>query len=173
LGGESSLIFVAGDSAGGNLAAAVSLASRNRNGPTIRGQILIYPATDLSRFETDSHNYFQKGYYLTRRYMERFRALYLPDPREWANVYASPALAKDVSNLPAAFVLTAQFDVLRDEGEMYAKRLREAGVPVKSVRVEGVLHGFFSMGRVFGQFDESIVDIAEFVQSKRRSEIPE
>ncbi|MCK5837603.1 MAG: alpha/beta hydrolase, partial [Desulfobacula sp.] len=164
--GDTSRIFVAGDSAGGSLAAAVSLASRDQNGPAIKGQILIYPATDLSSFETDSHIQFGKGYHLTRRYMEKFRGFYLPNPEDWKHVHASPALAGDFSNLPAAFILTSQFDVLRDEGEIYAKLLQDAGVPVKTVRVEGMLHGFFTMGRIFSQLDQSILDIASFIETQ-------
>ncbi len=162
--GDKSRIFVAGDSAGGNLAAAVSLMSSEKNGPGITAQILIYPATNLSEFSTDSHRNFGRGYYLTGRYMEIFRSMYLPRSQDWQNVHASPLLADSLENLPPALVLTAEFDVLRDEGEAYARRLDSEGVPVKQIRYKGMIHGFLSMDRLFSQSDKAIDDISAFIK---------
>jgi acetyl esterase len=144
LGGDPSRIAVAGDSAGGNLSAVVSLRARDRNGPKISCQALIYPATDLSRLDTQSQNDFATGFFLTKEGLEWFRSHYLPKPEDRVDPYASPLLARDHSNLPPAVVITAQFDPLRDEGEAYAAKLRQAGVPVEVVRYDGVIHGFVS-----------------------------
>ena len=157
-------IFVAGDSAGGNLSAAVSIAARDRNGPKLRGQILIYPATNLSKFDTDSHNNFGKGFYLTERYMKKFREYYMPDQDLWTNIYASPYLAKSLKNLPPAFILTAQFDVLRDEGEAYARRLKSEGVLTIQTQYAGMIHGFLSMDGLFNQANHAFDEIAEFIK---------
>ena len=164
LGGNPSKIFVAGDSAGGNLSAAVSIAARDRNGPKLRGQILIYPATNLSKFDTDSHNNFGKGFYLTERYMKKFREYYMPDQDLWTNIYASPYLAKSLKNLPPAFILTAQFDVLRDEGEAYARRLKSEGVLTIQTQYVGRTRGFLSMDGLFNQANHAFDEIAEFIK---------
>ncbi|MBU2513573.1 alpha/beta hydrolase [bacterium] len=164
--GDTSRIFVAGDSAGGNLAAVVSLMSRDKGGPGITAQILIYPATNLADLTTESHQHFGNGYYLTRRYIEIFRSMYLPRMEDWQNVYASPLLAENLENLPPAMVLTAEFDVLRDEGEAYARKLESAGVPAKHNRYQGMIHGFLSMDRLFSQSKVAIDDIVAFIKSK-------
>ena len=102
--------------------------------------------------------------------MEKFREYYLPDRRDWYSKYVSPLLAKDLTNLPAAIVITAQFDILRDEGEMYAEKLRNAGVYVKSLRVNGVLHSFCSMGRIYDQFNQTMLKIADFIQARNEGQ---
>src|SRR5262249_50837939 len=121
LGIDPSRISVGGDSAGGNLAAVVCLKSRDENGPRIASQVLVYPVTDLSSFETDSYREFEDGYQLTKATMEWFRDHYLRSPGDGRNPYASPLLAYDLRGLPPALVITAQCDPLRDEGEAYAK----------------------------------------------------
>ncbi|MDD9301772.1 MAG: alpha/beta hydrolase [Desulfobacter sp.] len=136
LGGDPSKIFLAGDSAGGNLAAVAAIEARNLKGPDIAGQILIYPATDLSILDTDSYQNFAQGYYLTHRYMEKFRAYYLPNPLDRINFKASPLLEPSLKNLAPAMVITAEFDVLRDEGKAYADRLQKAGIHVKHIQVK-------------------------------------
>lgn len=166
IGGDPAKIFVAGDSAGGNLAAVVSLATKERGGPPVKGQVLIYPATNLAELNTPSHAHFGKGYYLTRDYILKFREFYLPNRADWRNPYVSPLLADDLSGLPPAFVITAQFDVLRDEGEAYAERLRQAGVPVKVKRYEGMIHGFVNMERLLGQAEQATDDIADFLKAQ-------
>lgn len=142
LGVDAERVAVGGDSAGGNLAAVVSLMSRDHGGPPLRFQLLIYPVLDLSAFDTDSHELFRSGYFLARETMEHSRAEYIPEPRERTAAYASPLLAPDHAGLPAALVITAGFDPLRDEGEAYARALREAGVDARASRYEGVIHGF-------------------------------
>jgi acetyl esterase len=160
LGADPGRIIVAGDSAGGNLAAVVSLRSRDRNGPEIRYQALIYPATNLVSFDTVSHENFATGFFLTREGMEWFRSLYLPRPQDRKDPYASPLLAEDHSRLPPALIITAQFDPLRDEGEAYAEKLREAGVPVELVRYDGMIHGFVSFVGILDQAEDALDRIA-------------
>jgi acetyl esterase len=147
LGGDGSRLAVAGDSAGGNLAAAVALRARDAAGPRIAFQLLVYPVTDLSssRDRHESQRTNATGYFLTHTQMEWFRSQYLRDDSAGDDPLASPLVADDLSGLPPALVVTAEFDPLRDEGEAYAARLREAGVPTTLRRVDGVFHGFFSM----------------------------
>jgi len=155
-GGDPSRIAVAGDSAGGNLAAVVSQLARDRGDLAIACQVLFYPATDMSAFETRSHLDFADGYYLTRRYLEIFRSLYAPDAATWVDPRISPLLAPDLAGLPPAVVVTAGFDPLRDEGEAYAARLAAAGVPVVTKRYEGIVHGFLTLDRIFPEADAAI-----------------
>jgi len=156
LGGDPSRIAVAGDSAGGNLSAVVSLRARDRNGPKVSCQALIYPATDPSSLDTQSQNDFATGFLLTKEGLEWFRSQYLPRPEDRVDPYASPLLAPDHSNLPPAVVITAQFDPLRDEGEAYAEKLRQAGVPVEVVRYESMIHGFVSFLGIVDQAAEAL-----------------
>jgi acetyl esterase len=144
-------IAVAGDSAGGNLAAVVALMSRDRGGPALRYQLLVYPCTDMepSRWPSMSEN--KNGYFLTTDSMVWFYDQYVPDAGERTNPSASPIYAADLAGLPPAFVITAEFDPLRDEGEAYAARMREAGVPTESQRFDGMIHGFFGMTAMFEQ----------------------
>jgi acetyl esterase len=155
-GGDPSRIAVAGDSAGANLSAVVALLARDRRGPLLVSQVLFYPSTDSSRFDTESQRDFAEGYFLTRKYIEAFRSLYAPDPADWKNPLVSPLLASSFVNLPPAVVVTAQFDPLRDEGEAYASRLAAAGVPVVRKRFDGILHGFLTLDRIFPQADAAL-----------------
>ncbi len=156
-------ISVGGDSAGGNLAAVVSLQSRNEAGPHIAQQILVYPVTDLSSFGTPSYEEFAEGYGLTASEMEWFRAHYLARPGDARCVHASPLLAPDLRGLPPALVITAECDPLRDEGEAYARRLAEAGVRVRQTRYAGMIHPFFSLSGGVTQAREAIAEIAAAV----------
>lgn len=164
LGGDPSRITVAGDSAGGNISAVVSLRARDRNGPSIQCQALIYPVTDISSLNTESYNNFATGYFLTKEGMEWFRTQYLPKPEDRVDPYASPLLTRDYGNLPPAIVITAEFDPLRDEGEAYAEKLREAGVPVEVVRYDGMIHGFVSFLGILNQAAEALDLIAARVK---------
>lgn len=141
---EAGRLAVMGDSAGATLAAAVSLKSKAENGPRIALQILVYPATDLSRNDSESYRLFGKDYDLDKELIEIFKTHYMPDKKEWINPYASPLLAKDFKGLPPALIMTAEFDPLRDDGAEFAKKLEEAGVPVKYSLYKGVIHGFLS-----------------------------
>jgi len=140
INGDSHRIAVGGASAGGNLAAAVCLMAKDQDGPPIVFQLLAYPATNLATLETDSYRYFAKGYGLTKARVKWFRKQYLEREEEGRNTYASPLLANNLSNLPPALVITGEFDVLRDEGEAYANRLKQEGVSARNIRYAGMGH---------------------------------
>jgi acetyl esterase len=162
IGGDAGRLTVAGDSAGGNLAAVVALMARDRGGPQIAYQLLIYPVTAPARgSEFASYRDNADGYLLTRGGMEWFWDHYLRSPDDANNPYASPLKASDLSGLPPALVITAEFDPLRDEGAAYADRLREAGVPVKASRYDGVIHGFFWMGGVVADGRAVLAEMSE------------
>jgi len=139
INGDLSRIAVGGDSSGGNLAAVVSLMARNQNEPSLMYQLLVNPGTNLSSFDTDSHRNYAEGYGQTKALIEWCRGHYL-EKDDWRHPYASPLLVEDLSGLPPALVITSEFDVLRDEGEAYANRLQQAGVPVKCTRYNGMIH---------------------------------
>ncbi len=145
LNADTSRIAVGGESAGGNLAAVASLISRDRGGPAITFQVLISPVVGTPADGRPSYQEFAEGYFLTKDSMEWFFQHYPRDAADLDNPYLVPLRAKDLSNLPPALVITAECDVLRDEGEEYAARLTEAGVPCELVRYEGQLHGFFAL----------------------------
>jgi acetyl esterase len=145
LGVDANRIAVGGDSAGGNLAAAVALMARDRGVPRLVFQLMVYPVTDLTAMDNSSYRENGDGYFLTTEKMDWYRRQYLADIADAAHPYASPLRADDVSGLPPALVITAEFDPLRDEGEDYASRLAEAGVPAAATRYDGVFHGFFSL----------------------------
>ncbi len=136
-------LAVAGDSVGGNMTAAVTLLSRERGGPTIQLQLLFYPVTDAT-FNTASYLQFAEGYHLSRDAMMWFWNQYTRDPGERNQITASPLRAsiEQLKGLPSALIITAEADVLRDEGEAYANKLREAGVRVTAVRFQGTIHDF-------------------------------
>ncbi len=137
-------LFVAGDSAGGNLSAVMALRARDRGGPPIAAQILIYPVTDAD-FERASYTAAANQLLLTTEAMEWFWDHYVPDAARRVEPDASPMRAADLAGLPPAVVLTAEYDVLRDEGEAYAERLEAADVEVNLQRHEGQTHGFFTL----------------------------
>jgi acetyl esterase/lipase len=134
---------ISGDSVGGNMSAAVTLMAKQRKGPAFRHQVLFYPVTDAN-FQTGSYRRFAEGYFLRRDAMQWFWDQYTTDPAERAQITASPlrATREQLSGLPPALIMTAEADVLRDEGETYAAKLREAGVPVVGVRYLGIIHDF-------------------------------
>jgi len=140
---DASRIAVAGDSVGGNMAAAVTLLAKERGGPALRAQVLFYPVTDAN-FDDGSYNEFANGPWLTRDAMKWFWDAYAPNAADRAKVTASPLRASidELKGLPPALVITDENDVLRDEGEAYARKLTEAGVPVTSVRYNGTIHDF-------------------------------
>ncbi|MDJ0877329.1 MAG: alpha/beta hydrolase [Halieaceae bacterium] len=144
LDGDGARLAVGGDSAGGNLAAAVCLLARERGGPAIGHQLLIYPVTD-SDFDRPSYIDNADGYLLTRGMMQWFWEQYLVEPAHSADPLAAPLLA-ELAGLPAATVVTAGFDPLRDEGRAFAEKLESFGVPVDHREFKGMVHGFVSMG---------------------------
>lgn len=155
LGADPARIAVGGDSAGGNLAAAVALAARDRSGPKLIHQLLIYPVTDHA-FETESYKVNGEEYFLTTAMMRWFWDQYLAGPADGEAPYASPLRAKDLSGLPPATVATAEFDPLRDEGEALAARLRAANPKSELKRFAGVFHGFASFFGMVAKADECI-----------------
>ncbi|MFJ8633731.1 alpha/beta hydrolase [Streptomyces sp. NPDC093568] len=140
---DATRIAVAGDSVGGNMTAALTLMAKERGDVPLVQQVLFYPVTDAS-FDTGSYRQFAEGYFLRRDAMQWFWDQYTTDEAERAQITASPlrATAEQLAGLPPALVITAEADVLRDEGEAYANKLREAGVPVTAVRYQGIIHDF-------------------------------
>jgi acetyl esterase len=140
---DSGRLAIAGDSVGGNMSAAVTLLSKERGGPPILRQVLFYPVTNAA-FETESYQQFAEGYFLRRDAMMWFWDQYTTDPTERNQITASPlrASTEQLRGLPPALVITAEADVLRDEGEAYANKLRQAGVDVTAVRFQGTIHDF-------------------------------
>ncbi len=138
--------IIAGDSAGGNMAAAIAIKAKKENGPNLLLQVLLYPVTDAS-MDTESYNIFKNGPWLTKKAMEWFWDAYLPDKKSKDDIYVSPLKAEisDLENLPPALVIVDENDVLRDEGEAYASKLEEAGVDVFSVRINSTHHDFMML----------------------------
>ncbi|MGW4110574.1 alpha/beta hydrolase [Actinosynnema sp. NPDC004786] len=148
---DASRLAVAGDSVGGNLSAALTLLAKRRGDVVFRQQVLFYPVTDAS-FDTPSYHEFAEGYFLRRDGMQWFWDQYTTDEAQRAEITASPLRAslEELAGLPPALVITAEADVLRDEGEAYANKLREAGVPVTAVRYQGVIHDFVMLNALRG-----------------------
>lgn len=162
--GDGTRLTVAGDSAGGNLSAAVCLLARDRGGPPIRLQALIYPVTNHN-FDTASYHEFAEGYGLMRAGMIHFWNSYLGKPEDGRNPYASPLQATDLRGLPPALIQTAHYDVLRDDGEAYAARLQRAGVPVRCTRYLAMNHGFVQFA---GSYEHGRVAVQEIADALRR-----
>ena len=165
IGGNGSRIAVCGDSAGGNLSAVVALMARDRGGPQIAAQVLHVPVTDHN-YEWQSYTDNAEGYLLTRASMVWFWDHYLPNAAAGQEAYASPYRADNVSNLPPALVQTAEYDPLRDEGEAYGERLREAGVEVDIHRYDGNIHDPFMMFAVNPAGIEALKEAAAFVTAR-------
>jgi acetyl esterase len=153
-------LAVGGDSAGGNLAAVVAIDARNAEGPAIKLQILAYPMTD-HRGEHASRREFSEGYLLNKSAMDYYDSLYLRSEADRVDWRASPLIAKDLSNLPPALILTAGFDPLVDEGENYGSRLAQAGNTVILKRFPSQIHGFLTRGKFIPQAMEAVNDIAK------------
>jgi acetyl esterase/lipase len=163
LGGAQHRLAVAGDSAGGNLAAAVALGARDRGGPAIAFQLLVYPVLDVAG-DTGSWAEFAEGYYLTAAGMRWYWDHYLAGADGGAPD-ASPLRAAFVGGLPPALVIGADHDILRDEGEAYADRLRDAGVDATATRYPGVVHGFFRWRAVTAAADTALQEAATALRS--------
>lgn len=164
IGADSARIAVSGDSAGGNLAAAISLMARDRGDLKVGYQLLMYPALEAS-LQTKSMSDCAEGYLLTRTDMVWFWGHYLRGDADRSNPYACPPAAKEPGGLPPAMVITAEFDPLRDEGEAYAKRMAEAGVRTLCKRYEGMTHGFMSMTRFVDQARQAIEEAAAHLRT--------
>jgi len=158
-GGDASRIAIGGDSAGGNLTAVVAQIARDRGQPALKYQLLIYPVTDAA-CDTPSYNQNSDGYFLTKEAMRWFWDHYAGSDVDRSNPLVSPLRAHSFEGLPPALVITAEFDPLRDEGEAYAERLRNAGIPVQLTRYNGMIHGFFTMSAVIDQGRRAIEQAA-------------
>ncbi|WP_202393974.1 alpha/beta hydrolase [Flavobacterium sp. HBTb2-11-1] len=143
IGVDGKNLAVVGNSVGGNMTAAITLMARDKKGPHIKLQVLLWPVTDAN-FETESYNLYANGRFLTKNMMKWFWDNYLPDTAKRTEKYASPLQASlaELKGLPPALVQTAENDVLRDEGEAYARKLNEAGVPVTLTRYNGLIHDY-------------------------------
>nr|WP_197969890.1 alpha/beta hydrolase [Mesobacillus harenae] len=168
---DNTKLSVAGDSAGGNLATVVSMMAKEQGGLSISKQLLLYPVTD--RFQPDKYASYKEngsGYFLTTESMGLFSKLYIQSDEGRNNPHTAPMLAEDLSGLPPALVITAEYDPLRDEGEAYGEKLREAGVEVIIKREEGQIHGFFNL---FSMIDskEDIKEVYNYIGEFLNSEI--
>jgi acetyl esterase len=151
-------LVVAGDSAGGNLAAVSALRARDTGGPSLVFQVLVYPVTDYDLDRKSYHQYDGTEFILNRRDMEWFWDHYAPDPAARANPYASPLRASDLSGLPPAYIVTAEHDPLRDEGFAYADRLRAAKVPVEHRHYGTQIHAFFTFVNLIDDANKAVAD---------------
>jgi len=165
IGIDTSRVCVGGDSAGGNLTAAVALMARDRGGPALRHQLLIYPVANHD-FETKSYEENKQGYLLSREMMRWFWNHYLARPEDGRNPYASPLRAASLAGLPPAHVITAEYDPLRDEGEALAARLQQGGVPTTHVRYDGMFHGFFAMTQALDAARRALAEAAAAVKAR-------
>jgi acetyl esterase len=157
-GADPARMIVAGDSAGGNLAAVSCLMARDHRGPIPIHQVLIYPVMDFNP-ERPSYKECAEGFFLTRTEMIWYWDHYVKSPGDRRHPYASPCQSTDLSGLPPALVITAEFDVLRDEGEDYARQLQAASVPVKLHRYDGMIHGFVRRYHFFYQGKAAVEEI--------------
>ena len=164
LGGDPQRIAVGGESAGGNLAAVACLIARDKGFPLIEKQVLIYPATDFSGNYLSREKY--NGYFLTKDDLQYFEDHYFQEEKDRENVYASPMLAENMSGLPPALVVTAEYDPLHDEGEAYAKRLKKAGVEVTYQSYKGMIHCFFCFGGIIDTGSVLLKQIAHYLMEE-------
>jgi acetyl esterase len=164
LGIDAARLLVGGDSAGGNLAAVVAISAREGKGPAISGQVLIYPATDFAMTHP-SHSEPETSVLLTHSVIRWFRDHYLNGAADVHDWRASPARASSLIGLPPAFVLTAGADPLRDEGDEYARRLKDAGVAVTHRSFPGQFHGFFTMGKLLQQANVAASEIGAWLKA--------
>ncbi|MDX1906432.1 MAG: alpha/beta hydrolase [Bacteroidia bacterium] len=162
-GGAPDKLIVMGDSAGGNLAAALCLACRDRGIPGPLAQVLIYPVTDM-RCDAPSHEELGTGYWLTSQTVRWYHRQYIRRQADLDHPYASVLRASDLRDLPPALVITAAYDPLRDEGEAFALRLQEAGVPVTAQRYPGVIHAFFNMQRWLPEARAALAQVSTFIR---------
>jgi acetyl esterase len=169
IGGDPDRLAVFGDSAGGNLAAAVALMARDRNGPALQLQILAYPVIDAA-CDTASHSQFGRELNLTSAEVRWCWDQYLAQPSDAGHPYASPGRADSLAGLPRALVLTPEYDPLRDEGEAYAQRLADAGVPTKAVRYDGMIHSLLAFSAALPPAELAFAEIAAALRDTFRPE---
>ncbi|MBQ1499159.1 MAG: alpha/beta hydrolase [Sphingomonas sp.] len=166
LGADAGRLVLAGDSAGGNIAAAAALALRDSGGPAVCAQLLVYPALAHPSQPSGSYDTFAEGFGLSRRSMAYFWRLYLGEDGVEPPALAAPLRAEDLTRLPPALIVTAEYDVLRDEGERYAERLREAGVETRTMRIESVNHGFLALEAMLPAADAAFREIGTWLRER-------
>ena len=169
LGADPGHVAIAGDSAGGNLVAVVALMIRDKGGPALDGQLMIYPVTDYYTPGHPSYVENAEGYGLSAAGMRWFWNHYLSSPAQGDNPYASPLRAANLRGLPPALIITAQYDVLRDEGERYGQRLAEAGVPPRSRATTGCITGFFQMYGIVEKAKKALEESATWLKERFKS----
>ena len=163
LGVDARRLAVCGDSSGGNLAAVVALMARDRGGPALALQVLVYPITDYD-FTRPSYTENAEGYLLTRDGMRFYWDAYVPNEADRRQPYVSPMRAASVTGLAPALVITAEYDPLRDEGEAYATKLAQAGVPVTQSRYPGMIHAFFRFTTVMDSARAAVAEVVAALQ---------
>jgi acetyl esterase len=164
IGGDPARIVLAGDSAGGNLSAVTALRIRDEGGPALRGQLLIYPAVGYHTPPTPSYIENAEGYGMSREEMVWFWEQYLAGESQAASTHAAPLLAPDLRGLPPALVITAEYDVLSDEGERYVERLRAASVPARMSRYDGVHHRFAELIGILDQAGQALDEMCAWLR---------
>jgi acetyl esterase len=165
IGVDPSRVAVGGDSAGGNFATSVCMLARDKGAPKLVFQLMFYPMTDYYLPERPSFREFGSEYFLTESSIEWFMHHYLPDDFSWDDPRLFPLRSRDLSGLPPALIMTAEYDPLRDEGEEYARRLEEAGVPVRLRRIEGMMHGFSVMAKRLDKGRQALADAASCLKA--------
>jgi acetyl esterase len=164
--GDINHIGVVGESAGANIATIISQMSRDINGPNISFQLLICPVTDLSNLNTGSYNKFGNGIWLSKQNMEYYIDQYLQNRKQATDQYISPLLTRDLKKLPPSHIITAEFDILRDDGKRYAKRLSEAGNTVTYKQYKGMIHAFILLNKVINKANDAIADCISILKDK-------
>lgn len=169
LGTIPGFVLIGGDSAGGNMAAVTALRWRDSDGPELAGQLLIYPVTDHYSSGYESYVENAEGYGLGRAGMQWFWDHYLASTEQGSDPLASPMRAPNLAGLPPALILTAEFDPLRDEAEAYGARLAAAGVPTRTVRFDGVNHGFFALTKWVAKADAAMAMAVDWLKARAPS----
>ncbi len=164
INGNAEQIYIGGDSAGGNLATVTTLMARDKNGPSIKGQLLIYPNTDLTLVSTSWEELGSKGYVLTKDAMTANVAMYTKDDADINHHYLSPLQADNLSNIPETLIITGGFDPLHSEGEAYVQKLKSAKVKVTHWHYDGQVHGFFQMGAAITEGNQLITRISQYLK---------
>jgi acetyl esterase len=165
LGIDPARLAIVGDSAGGTMATVIAARARDAHGPALALQVLVYPAINLSSRDTVSQKEFAEDHFLTAPAMDWFIAQYFAKPEDARHPHASPAFLEDLRGLPPALVITAECDPLRDEGEAYARRMQEAGVPVKLTRYAGMIHPFLNMLGATPSAQKAVDEIAAAIRN--------
>ena len=160
---DTTRMMLAGDSAGGTLATVTAARIRDEGGPAIAHQLLIYPGTDMVT-DFPSAREFGEGYFLDRDFSELCLNAYLPDPADRAHPWASPSRAANLSGLPAATIMTAECDPLRDGGRLYARQLQDVGITAEYIEYPGVFHGFASMFGTIAEADQAVEKAGEVIR---------